>query len=413
MPGAAYTVHMNILISGASIAGPALAFWLRRHGFTVTVVERAPALRPGGYAVDVRGPALDVLARMGLREVVRPLETDTLSNAVVDARGRRFGRMDRGFGVLDPGDVEVLRGDLSRAIYDATREGVEYRFGDSVASLRDRYGRVAVTFEGGERAEYDLVIGADGVHSRTRALAFGDEAALVRDLGCCMAIFTAPNHLGLDREQLLFNGVGRIASVKSANGNGDLKVCVFFTAPPGTFPTRDVDAQRQLVADAFAGAGWEFPRFMEAMWKADDFYADVTCQVHMDSYHAGRVALVGDAAYCPSPMSGQGTSLALVGAYVLASALGEASASGDVEAALARYDESMRDFVRQNQQIAEKLASTFAPRTTFQVWSRNAAMRLLPYVPAASAVMKLAMRSVRQASQAMTLPVAREPTHVL
>ena len=399
-------VH-SVLISGASIAGPALAYWLRRRGFHVTVVERAATLRAGGYAVDVRGPAIDVLARMGLREAVRPLETDTLSNSVVGADGRRFGRTERGFGVIDPGDIEIFRGDLARLLVDASRGGdgpaVIYRFGDSIASMREAYGRVSVVFESGERADYDAVIGADGVHSRTRALAFGEEAAFVRPMGSAMAIFTAPNHLALDREQLLFNGLGRIASVKSGDHNRELKLVLFFTTPAETFPLRDVDAQRRLVAEAYEGAGWEFPRFLEAMRSADDFYCDLTCQVHMESYASGRVVLLGDAAYCPSPLSGQGTSLALVGACVLAS---EMTPGGDLAAAFGRYDASMRAFVQRNQAIALKLASGFAPRTPFQVWSRNAAMRMLPYLPAVSWVMKLAMRDIRAASQAIALPPA-------
>ena len=396
---------MHILISGSSIAGPALAYWLHQQGITVTIVERAPALRTGGYAVDIRGPALGVIERMGLRDALRPLESDTLSNSVVDGRGRRFGHMPRGFGVIDPGDVEILRGDLSRVLYEATRADVRYRFGDSITSLRQSEHHVSVDFQGGERETYDLVIGADGVHSRTRELAFGSESDFAQGLGGCMAIFTAPNHLGLDREQLLFNDLGRIASIKSCNQNRELKICLFFSSVPGAFKQRDVQAQRQLVAEAFAGVGWEFPRFLEAMWSAEDFYCDVTCQIRMPSYHSGRVALVGDAAYCPSPLSGQGTSLALVGGYVLAGALAEAR--GDHRRAFERYDEAMRPFVMRNQDIALKMAGTFAPKNAFEVWSRNLAMRLLPYMPLSNVVMKLAMSGVREAAHALVLPEPR------
>ena len=393
---------MNVLISGASIAGPALAYWLQRYGFQVTVVERAPALRPGGYAVDIRGAALDVVARMGLRDVLRPLETDTLSNSVVDARGRTFGRLARGFGVIDEGDVEIHRGDLASVLHDATRASVRYRFGDAIASLATSDAGTSVTFESGARGEFDVVIGADGVHSRTRALAFGEESEFLHDMGNRMAIFTVANHLGLRREQLLFSGLGRVASVKSANDSRDLAVCVFFTAPPGPFDPGDIDAQRRDVHSAFEGAGWAFPRLMGAMWTADDFYSDVTCQIHMERYFAGRVALVGDAAYCPSPLSGQGTSLALVGSYVLATALLEDPL--DVERAFERYDARMRPFASANQAVARKIARGFAPSTPLQVWSRNAAMRMLPYMPAKSAIMKLALRGVREASLAIALP---------
>ena len=171
----AHNERMRILISGSSIAGPALAFWLQRYGIDVTVVERAPALRPGGYFIDIRGVALDVVERMGLREPLRALEANTLSNTMIDERGRRFGRTARGFGVIDPNDIEVRRGDLARVLHDATRGDVEYRFGGSIAAIEQQPKGVDVTFAGGARETYDAVVGADGVHSRTRALAFGPE----------------------------------------------------------------------------------------------------------------------------------------------------------------------------------------------------------------------------------------------
>jgi 2-polyprenyl-6-methoxyphenol hydroxylase-like FAD-dependent oxidoreductase len=219
-----------------------------------------------------------------------------------------------------------------------------------------------------------------------------------------MAIFTVPNHLGLDREQLLFSAPRRVASIKSANGNRELKVCVFFTPVEGAgaIGPDDPAAQKRLVSAAFADAGWEFPRLLDAMQTAPDFYYDVTCQIRMERHHEGRVVLVGDAGYCPSPLSGQGTSLALVGAYVLAAAL--ADAPRDVPGALAHYDAAMGAFARENQDVAMKIARGFAPETPFQVWSRNAAMRLLPYVPGSSLVMKLAMGGVRKASRAIALP---------
>lgn len=393
---------MKILISGASIAGPALAFWLAKHGHEITVVERAKFLRPGGYAVDIRGAALGVVEKMNLRDVLRPYETDTLSNAVVDSRGKIFGRVERGFGVIDEGDVEIHRGDLTQILYELTRSNATYRFGDSIAQLEQSESGVSVTFESGERGGYDLVVGADGVHSRTRALAFGlDESAFVHHMGNSMAIFTVPNHLGLHREQLLFSTIGRTASVKCANDDRDLKVCVFFATEPGVFDYRDVALQKRLVTEAFIDAGWEFPTFLEAMKTSPDFYADVTCQIKMEKYFTGRVALVGDAAHCPSPLSGQGTSLALVGAYLLATEIADGS---DFAAAFERYDARMRPFATKNQEVAVKIAKGFAPSTPFQEWSRNALMRMFPYMPGKSMIMKMAMGGVREASRAIAIP---------
>jgi len=395
-------MNLDVLISGAGIAGPALAFWLEKLGASVTVLERAPRLRASGYAVDVRGAALDVLERMGLRDAVRPYETDTRFTAVVDSRGRRFGRTARGFGVIDQGDVEIHRGDLSRLLHDVTRRHADYRFGDSIAAIEHAGDRVSVTTARGARGAYDLVVGADGVHSPTRALVLAPEERCARPLGSAMAIFTIPNVLGLDREQLLFSATGRVASVKSASDNRELKVCVFFHPPSGEpIAVDDVAEQKRQVAEAFADAGWEFPRLLEAMKASEDFYGDVTCQIRIDRHHEGRVVLVGDAGYCPSPLTGQGTSLALVGAYVLASAL---ASSADVPAALATYDDTMKAFARENQDVALRVARGFAPSTPFQVWSRNVAMRVLPYMPGSELMMKLAMGGVRKASRAIALP---------
>jgi 2-polyprenyl-6-methoxyphenol hydroxylase-like FAD-dependent oxidoreductase len=391
---------MHVLISGASIAGPALAFWLRRYGIDVTVVERAPRLREGGYCVDIRGAALEVVDRMGLRDTLRPFEADTLSNAIIDEQGRRFGRTPRGFGVIDESDIEILRGDLVRVLHEATHADVRYRFADSIAALEPRTDGLTVTFASGPTERFDAVVGADGVHSHARALAFGPETTFVRPMGSAMAVHSAPNHLGLDREQLLFMGLGRIASIKSANANRTLQLALFFPAPQ-VFDHRDVAAQRRLVADAFAGAGWEFPRLVEAMWTANDFYCDLTCQVRMDRFHTGRVALVGDAAYCPSPMTGQGTSLALVGAYVLATELARGK---DPSSAFERYDAAMRDFVRRNQNLALKIGSGFAPQSSFQVRARRLGMKLLPHLPGSQLVMKLAMRGIHDAARALELP---------
>jgi len=212
-----------------------------------------------------------------------------------------------------------------------------------------------------------------------------------------MANWSTPNFLGLNREQLLFQGVKQIASIKSTNDNARLNIATFFGARD--FDHRDVPAQRALVSAAFANAGWEFPHLLDEMVRADDFYADITCQVRMPSFSRGNVVLLGDAAYCPSPLSGSGTGLALVGAYVLARAI----ARERLPAALRTYDTVMGDFVRRNQAIAEKIGNGFAAATPFQLRMRRVAMSVMPYTPGSEWMMKLAMRGVRDAARSLSL----------
>ena len=391
----------NALVSGAGIAGPALAYWLHRYGFDVTLVERAPAIREGGYAVDVRGPALDVLDRMGLLAEVRRQNTDTLATSFVDRNGKRAATMDRGFGVIDAGDVEIMRGDFVRILYEVTKRHVNYLFSDVITSLKQRDSGVHVTFERSAPRTFDVVIGADGLHSNVRRLAFGDESEFMHHLGSYMAIFSAPNHMALDRWQLMLNLPGRIVSIKTTRGNAEVKVTAFFSSPPIRYDYRDLLHQKRLTAEAFADAGWEIPRLLAAMHGAPDFYFDSTSQIRLPSWSRGRVTLVGDACVGPSPLTGQGTSLALVGAYVLAGEL--ARASGDHEVAFARYEAEVRAFAERNQASAAGIARGFAPQTPRGIWWRNLNFKLLPYIPWRNLVFKLAMRGIANAAKAITL----------
>ncbi|MGW4475023.1 FAD-dependent monooxygenase [Nonomuraea sp. NPDC004354] len=344
----------SVLISGASIAGPALASFLRRHGFTVTVVERAPGLRPGGQAVDVRGAALTVADRMGILSDVRSCRTHMKGMSMLDGEGNELWRSTEvalSSGRLDSDDVELLREDLSRLIHERTHEDVEYVFGDSITSLvQDEHG-VHVTFERTAPRVFDLVVGADGLHSNVRRLAFGPEEQFVHHLGTYVAIFSTDNYLGLEDWQTWFNDGTTGGAVYPVRGNTELRVNLGFEAQgPIEYDYRDVEAQKRLVAEHCAHGGWEVPRLLKAMWDAPDFYFDSMAQVRMDRWSTGRVALLGDAGYCASPLSGQGTSLALVGAYVLADELAKAGH----ESAFAAYEARMRPFVELNQALVEE-----------------------------------------------------------
>ncbi|MGM1060233.1 FAD-dependent monooxygenase [Saccharothrix sp. Mg75] len=340
----------NVLVSGAGIAGTALAHWLGRRGFPVTVVERAPGVRPGGQAVDVRGVALDVVDRMGLGGQVRAARTRMRGMSLVDGTGTELFRSEEvawSSGRVDSEDVELLREDLVTLLMGATT-GAEYVFGDRITALEQDERGVRVEFARGGPRTFDHVIGADGAHSAVRRLAFGPEEDFTRHLGQYLAIFPAPNVLGLEDWQVWFRTERAGGVVYPVRGNSELRVTLGFGAERLDHDHRDVAAQKALVASRLAGVGWEVPRLLGHMADAEAFYFDAVAQVHLDRWSAGRVALVGDAGYCASVMSGQGSGLALVGAYVLAEELGRAPH----EEAFAAYERRMRPFVALNQALA-------------------------------------------------------------
>src|ERR671917_170264 len=341
----------RVLVAGASIAGPALAHWLHRRGAEVTVVERASELRPGGQAVDARGGAKEVIGRRGLDAAVRPACTDTAGAYTVDVDGNvleTFRADDHG-GDGYIAEIEILRGDLSRVLYEDTRDGVEYVFDDRIAELTQDADGVDVTFAGGDRRRFDLVIGADGLHSTLRAMVFGPRERFIRHLGLVLAFYSVPNEFGLDRWLIDYHEGGRSAGLRPLPDATRAMAMLSFSAADFDVDHRDVAAQKRLLRERMAGFGWLTPRILEHLDDPPDFYLDQVALVVMDRWSSGRVGLFGDAAFSSSPMSGQGTGLALVGAYLLA---GELAATGwDPEAGFAAFDGRMRAFVEANQEI--------------------------------------------------------------
>ncbi|WP_017571872.1 FAD-dependent monooxygenase [Nocardiopsis halotolerans] len=370
------TAVRNVLISGASIAGPALAHWLHRHGIGATVVERAPAPRTGGYAIDVRGVALDVAERMGVLDGIRSSVTEMTRATIVDARGRRGGGFEASSIATDGRSLELLRGDLVRLLHAPTTEYTEYLYGDSVAEIEQGEDGVRVTFEHAAPRVFDLVVGADGLHSTTRRIAFGPEEPHRRFLGSYLSIFTVPNHPGLDREAVLFNTPGRlVAMYHTPRAEGAKAMFALSAREENGVDRRPPRDQREFLRRTFTGHGWEADRVLAAMEEAPDFYFDSVTQIRMDRWSTGRVTLLGDAGYCPSPMSGQGSSLAMVGAYVLA---GELARHDGHAAALAAYEARMRPFVRANQAVADAGTDFLLPRTRLGLVTRDLAVRAAP-----------------------------------
>jgi 2-polyprenyl-6-methoxyphenol hydroxylase-like FAD-dependent oxidoreductase len=358
---------LNVLVSGASIAGLSTAYWLARYGFKVTVVERAPHLRPGGQALDVRGPALAVAERMGILAAIRERGTKLTGMSQVDASGQEtFRSTERTLtgGHLASPDVEIMRDELCRVLHQAVAPGVAYLFDDSIVAL-DQYGSgVDVRFDTAAPRRFDLVIGADGLHSTVRKLAFGPEAQFIRPVGdWYVAVFGTPNFLALEQWEVFYQPehlpVG--AMVMGLQKDAAARAYVGFSAPrPLDYDYRDIEAQKRLVADRVAGAGWVLPQIVEHMMRASDFHFDSMSQIRMDAWSRGRILLVGDAGYSISPATGQGTTVAMIGAYVLAGEL--ALHKEDLAAGMAAYEDVLRDYVLRSQDKA--LASDVADPQT-------------------------------------------------
>src|SRR5262245_38526993 len=368
---------MRVLISGAGIAGLTVAYWLRRYGFTVTIVERAPSLLTGGYKIDVRGTALQVLRRMGIHEAVVAAGTDMQGSVLVDKDGKVINEMTGDeFGHRVGEDLEIVRGTLCRILMDHI-SGAEFIFGDSIQAISQSSDGVQVEFTKHGLREFDLVIGADGLHSNVRRIVFGDESRFIRELGLYLCVYTVPNYLNLDRMEMQYTELGRVAAIWSSRGDANAKACFGFIAP-SVVDLRDRAQHQQVLTKAFEGIGWEVPRLLEMMPGAPDYYFDVAAQISMARWSQGRVVLVGDAGYCASPMSGQGTSLALIGAYVLAGEL--AAASGAYEIAFRRYEKEMRPFVAVNQALGIKSANLMRSneRRNVLMWLLEQIMRIAP-----------------------------------
>jgi 2-polyprenyl-6-methoxyphenol hydroxylase-like FAD-dependent oxidoreductase len=386
------TRNTTILISGASIAGPALAYWLTRYGFTPTVVERAPQLREGGYPVDVRGEAVQVARHMGIWSRLQSDKTDPKELVFVDERNQRISCVNmQPLGKasdLDPFRVEVMRGDLAEALYDITKDEVEYCFGDSIQALQQDEAGVDVTFERGGSRRFDFVVGADGLHSIVRTLVFGDEAQFERYCGYQVGVFTTDDYLGLDEASVrMYNVPEKVVALRNSRRNHELVAFFLFKQPTKLhYDHRDLAQQKRLLAEMFGDRGWEVPSLLAKLQTAPDLYFDAVSQIRMETWSRGRAVLVGDATYCPALPSGQGSSLALTGAYILAGELH--AALGDHHKAFHQYERAFRPVVSKRQKRVEVGASLLVPGSRSGLWVRNhVAPLLIPPALVASAVL--------------------------
>ncbi len=365
----------RILVSGASIAGPTVAYWLDRFGFDVTVIEQAGAVRGGGYPIDVRGPAVEVAKRMGILSGLRSAHIDAKRITFLHSNGSVAGtiRPEEITGGVESHDIELPRGDLTELLYGLTRNSsVRYVFNESITSVDDDGKGVTATFRSGASERYDVVIGTDGLHSNTRRLLFGPEEPFSNYLGYCYNGFTMPNFLALSHESLTYTTPGRYAVLSAVRNSPVLHAFLIFALEEIPFSRhQDPVSQRRLVAERFEGIGWEVPRLVTAMEQADDLYFDVVSQIHLERWSKGRVVLVGDSAFAPSFLSGQGSSLAIVGAYILA---GELAAWDNLAQAFAAYEKLMRPYALANQNLAADGGDFLLPLTQKAIDVRNRAL---------------------------------------
>ena len=388
----------RVLIVGAGIGGDALAVLLGRAGWEVVVGEIAPALRAGGQTVDLRGPSAEVLDRMGLLEECRRHLVPQRGIAWVDAHGRRLAAMGveafggQGFISRD----ELLRTDLAQVLHAATPPLVEHWFSETAERLEPTAGGVQVDFRRHASQTFDLVVGADGTHSRVRALVFGPEEQLTRRLGLGHAWFTLQEQAstpGLDGWALVHNAPGSLVVSARPGHPGQQEVGLSF--PTDRLPDRrDRAGQEELLRRTFAGVGWRTSELLAALPVAQDFALDTYDQIHTDRWHDGRVVLLGDSAWCASPLSGLGTALALVGAHVLAELLVAGDAAGTpCEETLSRYEQVLRPRTDAAQKLLPGRVRSYAPRTTLGIRAAAAVYGLVQTRPVAGVLGRLAARS--------------------
>lgn len=361
----------RVLITGASIAGSALAFWMCRLGWAVVLLERAPEFREGGQNIDVRGPGRDVLAHMGLLDAVKAKNTTEQAWTFVDADNKTVARFDKDdFGGEGPtAELEILRGDLARILFDAA-EGVEHRFGDRIAAWDGDDTGVDVTFEHGGRERFDLVVSAEGVGSSTRAMIWGD-AARAEPFGLSSGYFSIPKGPGDGEDARWFNAPGGRSVFLRPDPEGTTRVVMSVQGDPEGWDDLAPEDQKRALIERFADAGWETPRVLEDLKSTKDFYFHSIALVKVDCFHRGRVVLTGDAAWA---VMGNGTTLALIGPYVLA---GELARTGDVAAALEGYERVMRPFVEDAQDVPAWGPKALQPQTRFGIGVQHAVLKLI------------------------------------
>jgi 2-polyprenyl-6-methoxyphenol hydroxylase-like FAD-dependent oxidoreductase len=358
--------RLQVLISGAGIAGCTLAYWLTRGGHAVTVMERGRSLRSSGSPVDVRGAAVDVVERMNVAQQLREARIQVKGMTLLNQAGRCVTRVNIGAlrSSIVPRDMELARGDLARILYEASKNEADYIFGDSVAALVQDETGVDVVFEHSPPRRFDLVVGADGLHSIVRRLVFGDDAAFVRHAGLYAATIPLPGRSDPEGEMFMLNAPGRLAALHPCQGK-PLAYFVFWQPEISDFDYTNLAQHKSILESAFGDIGWRVPEFLDAVRAASDMYFDSVARVDVANWARGRIVLLGDASSCVS-LFGDGSTLAIAGAYELAKAVTETPAN--LPAAFSRYQAVHGKLVASKQRNLASIASRIVPRTRTGIW---------------------------------------------
>ena len=369
--------NKNILISGAGIAGTTLAWWLKKFGFNPTLIEIAPALREGGYAIDFMGAGYDVAEKMGIIPALKEVDINFSKLVFVDSNNKEKGSMNyqkiKNF--LNGRAFTLLRSDLAKMIYQSLDKDVEIIFGDTITNIAQNENEVSVTFQSGTTKNFDLLVGADGLHSKVRSLVFGNETQFEKYFGYYTSSYTIDDFSLGNHTFSMYNVPYKQVAVYSNSGNKTTTFFIFTSPEKLSYPYHDIGKQKQILKTEFENSGWMCPQLLSGIDSTTDFYFDSISQIKMDSWYKGRITLVGDAGYCPSLLSGKGSTLAMVGAYILAGELKQAN--GDYKAAFKQYEVIFKPFMDKKQKAAQFFAKSFVPKSNFGIWLRNVTFKLM------------------------------------